>query len=318
MKQALSLIAVLFAMNTFAGESKHIAPTSAIFRVEGMTCGSCAIAVKHVLTNIDGVADARVSYEENKAVVSFDATRVRPEQIIRAFEEKLPSYTMALAVASGPAQRKSCAAPATVTSAHQKTTNVPIARITFYEVGLVCKAAPKIGCGSRAKPVLVTLGADPRIDGVWLSEAGTRLALAWKDAAHPATTEQLDKLLAETEIAVHDVAAMDRPALAASFASNTGWYDASTLDRLSEQEAAVIARRLVRRLSAKTSLTTAQKTILKNAIEKSCLERFTKSTGQELDQRIIAVSKEARLKPPAIAAFRDVIALGYRPLPNEE
>ena len=317
MKKTLSLIAVLFAVNALAAEPKPGAPASATFRVEGMTCGSCAVAVKHVLTNIDGVVDARVSYKEKNAVVSFDATRVRPEQIIRMFEEKLPSYTMALA-ASGPAETKSCAPPATMARAHKKTTDVPIARVTFYEVGLVCKAAPKIGCGSRAKPILVMLGADSRIEGVWLNEAGTRLAVAWKMGSQSLTTEQLAKLLADSEIAVHDVAGVDRPALAASFASNTGWYDASTLDRLSEQEAAVIAARLVRRLSAKTALTVTQKTTLTNAIEKSCLERFTKSTGRELDQQIVAVSKEARLNPLAIAAFREVLALGYRPLPNED
>jgi len=34
---------------------------------------------------------------------------------------------------------------------------IPPARISLYEVPLLCPAAPQIGCGSRAKPVLLSL-----------------------------------------------------------------------------------------------------------------------------------------------------------------
>jgi copper chaperone CopZ len=64
----------------------------ATLQIEGMTCGSCAIAVKRVLTKVDGVKTAAVSYEKNNAVVSYDPTKVTPEKIARAVEEKLPTY----------------------------------------------------------------------------------------------------------------------------------------------------------------------------------------------------------------------------------
>lgn len=60
--------------------------------IEGMTCGSCATAVKRVLTKVDGVKAATVSYEKKSAVVTYEPAKVTPETIARAVEEKLPTY----------------------------------------------------------------------------------------------------------------------------------------------------------------------------------------------------------------------------------
>jgi len=60
--------------------------------IEGMTCGACATAVKQVLKKVDGVKDARVSYEEKSAVVTYDATKLTPEEIARTVSKKLPTY----------------------------------------------------------------------------------------------------------------------------------------------------------------------------------------------------------------------------------
>ncbi len=64
----------------------------AILHIDGMTCGSCAMAVKQVLKKVDGVKDARVSYEEKKAMVTYDAAKVTAEGIARTVSEKLPTY----------------------------------------------------------------------------------------------------------------------------------------------------------------------------------------------------------------------------------
>ncbi|GAC1395015.1 MAG: hypothetical protein NVSMB68_11850 [Thermoanaerobaculia bacterium] len=313
-KRIIVVLAVVIAFSPVAGE-KLSAATS---RVDGMTWGSCATAVKHVLTHIDGVVDARVSYKENSAVVSFDASRVGPEQIIRTVQEKLP-YKMTLAGRKSPSASttSSCVRPTASPTAQRRTSDVTVDSVSFYEVGLVCKAAPKIGCGSKAKPVLLTLSAHPRIDGVWLNEAGTHLAIAWKASAHRMTMEQLDQLLTDSGIAIHDIASEDQPALAASFAANAGWYDASSVDQLSQQEARLIAARIVKRLNAKTAISADQRTALQNAIEKACFNGFTKGGG-DIDEQVFAVAKQARLDARATAALREVVALGYRPLPHED
>jgi len=47
----------------------------------------------------------------------------------------------------------------------------------FYRVGLACEAAPDIGCGIRAKPILYALKACDAIAGAWLSRSGTVIAV---------------------------------------------------------------------------------------------------------------------------------------------
>src|SRR6516164_6806217 len=55
--------------------------------------------------------------------------------------------------------------------------------ITLYDVPLVCGAAPAIGCGSRAKPLLIDLERQPTIEEAWLNRAGTIVAIVWSESA---------------------------------------------------------------------------------------------------------------------------------------
>src|SRR6516225_386242 len=57
--------------------------------------------------------------------------------------------------------------------------------ITFYDVPLVCGAAPAIGCGSRAKPLLIDLEQQTAIEEAWLNRAGTIVAIVWSDRFAP-------------------------------------------------------------------------------------------------------------------------------------
>lgn len=59
---------------------------SVTFQVEGMTCGGCAIAVRKVLTRLDGVTKADVTYNTHRAVVTYDPAKVTVEQMIAAIE----------------------------------------------------------------------------------------------------------------------------------------------------------------------------------------------------------------------------------------
>ena len=52
--------------------------------VEGMTCASCSVAVRTALRRLEGVQDARVSVEEKRAVVDYDAARVTPQRMVEA------------------------------------------------------------------------------------------------------------------------------------------------------------------------------------------------------------------------------------------
>ena len=289
-------------------------------QVGGMSCGGCAATVKSALKGIDGVSDAQVSYEQGQAVVTYDSTKTTPEAVARAVELRLPGYKLAVGGGPVPATEstKACARPGTVSAALIERSQVDPQRVTFYEVGLVCGAAPKIGCGSRSKPVLLSLISDRRVAGAWLNEAGTRVAIGWKSSHDILAPEQLDQLFAGHGVSIHPVAADARAELLASFQSSGGWFDAASVDRLSEQEARTIAARLVKRLAARTTITAEQDSTLRKAIEQACRKRFIDGEDGDLETQFLAVAKAAHLDAHAVAALREVVTLGYGPLPDEE
>ncbi len=55
-------------------------------RVEGMHCGGCARGLRTVLTRIEGVIAAEVSFDESRAIVDYDPRRVTVERLIQAIE----------------------------------------------------------------------------------------------------------------------------------------------------------------------------------------------------------------------------------------
>lgn len=72
------------------------ADTSTVrLRIEGMTCGGCAVSARIVLQRVEGVTSAEVDYEKKLAVVTYDDSRVSPERLITVLREKL-RYTAAV------------------------------------------------------------------------------------------------------------------------------------------------------------------------------------------------------------------------------
>ncbi len=49
--------------------------------VTGMTCGGCENAVKRGLARLEGVGDVIASHADATVTVTYDATRVSPDQI---------------------------------------------------------------------------------------------------------------------------------------------------------------------------------------------------------------------------------------------
>jgi len=65
--------------------------------------------------------------------------------------------------------------------AHENKIPAAQDRISFYQAQLVCPAAPLIGCGSAAKPILLELERDPHVSEAWLDRPGTNIAVVWKE-----------------------------------------------------------------------------------------------------------------------------------------
>ncbi|MGQ0814983.1 MAG: metal-binding (seleno)protein [Gemmatimonadota bacterium] len=58
-----------------------------ILKIEGMTCGGCAIAARKIIEKLAGVTKAEVSYETKQALVTHDPAKVTIEQIIAAVKK---------------------------------------------------------------------------------------------------------------------------------------------------------------------------------------------------------------------------------------
>ncbi|MBR3607361.1 MAG: heavy-metal-associated domain-containing protein, partial [Lachnospiraceae bacterium] len=58
-----------------------------IMKIEGMMCGHCEAAVKKALEALPQVEEAKVSHEDNMAVVTLKET-VDDERLIKAVEDK--------------------------------------------------------------------------------------------------------------------------------------------------------------------------------------------------------------------------------------
>jgi copper chaperone CopZ len=57
---------------------------TAEIKVQGMTCGSCVVAVKKALTDTKGVKTADVSIEKGLATVVYEESQVAEKQLIEA------------------------------------------------------------------------------------------------------------------------------------------------------------------------------------------------------------------------------------------
>jgi P-type Cu+ transporter len=61
-----------------AADSKVIIP------VEGLSCASCSFAVRRALKKMDGVKSIERGPNEDEALVTYDASKVKPEQFVEA------------------------------------------------------------------------------------------------------------------------------------------------------------------------------------------------------------------------------------------
>ena len=53
-------------------------------KIKGMHCTGCSTRLEKVLNNQDGVEDAKVSFEEAKAEIKFDESKISLDQIKEA------------------------------------------------------------------------------------------------------------------------------------------------------------------------------------------------------------------------------------------
>jgi len=78
---------VSFAAMLLLGGVAVAKDVAAEIKVKGMTCGSCAVAVKQALTKSKGVKSADVSVEKALAAVVYDDAQVTESQLRQAIDK---------------------------------------------------------------------------------------------------------------------------------------------------------------------------------------------------------------------------------------
>ena len=195
---------------------------------------------------------------------------------------------------------------------------------SFFHVPLECAAAPHLGCGTLSRPILSELEGEISIREAWLNRQGTVLAVVWTGwSENRAGTELVRSIFHMRGLKATELEGSNLRQAIATFKSGHGWHRAMEVDRLSEEEAVVIAARLVRRLSEKVNLTGDQAKRLTEAMSEACVVILTNAAPTTVSERLDEISLAVRvagrklLDDSGLTALEEVVALGHRPLPGE-
>ena len=80
MKQMFTLLILSLAGITVAAAATR----TVTLDVPSMTCATCPITVRKALENVDGVVDAKVTWEPKQAVVTFDDSKTSIDALTEA------------------------------------------------------------------------------------------------------------------------------------------------------------------------------------------------------------------------------------------
>jgi hypothetical protein len=212
-----------------------------------------------------------------------------------------------------------CCCLGTQPLAAQQRSEAVAERVEFYDVPLMCPAARNLGCGSRAKPVLLALERDAAVDEAWLDREGRTLAVVWKGETTPAVREATIATASKThKVAVTAVDADARGKLAEGFRSGAGWHRGADVDRLSE-EAGVIADRLWKRLVAKAPSASAKRDVVRARLTdaiRQCL-LVDSPTCEETFRATLLAAVRPHLDDTESGALTEAVKAGFLPLAGE-
>lgn len=192
--------------------------------------------------------------------------------------------------------------------------------VTVYQVPWRCPAALQIGCGSHAKPILLRLEESPGVSEAWLNRPGTEVAVVWNAGARRKERKHVEQILKEAKGA--RLSGKTEAAALADFQSRKEWYRGGEVDRLSAEEAGIIATRWVRRLRVKTTLTEEKANDLREALADGLAKCLTgKAEMPDTEEKRMAELRRVAgpfLDEGQIEILAEVAACGMAARPNEE
>jgi copper chaperone CopZ len=286
-----------------------------VIPIEGMTCVTCEVGVRYALKSVNGVESARVSAAAKTATVDYDSTKTNPERLVAVINST--GYRATLP------HQASLSSGKTVQRESSEERNIGRERISLFKVSLQCPAAPHIGCGTASKPILLQLEQEPSVAEAWLNRPGTQIAIVWKPEADAAARRNVVAKLTDD---AKEMLGEQRNEFLQGFLSGRGWYRGADVDRLSEEEAGIIAARLIRRVEAKTPLPKEKAQKFQHDIAESwskCVtggKHVASNAGGQPACRFEDVGEDiARkyLNQEQLKFWKEAVERGVRPLPNE-
>lgn len=152
--------------------------------------------------------------------------------------------------------------------------------VSFYRVPFAC-TVPGLGCGPLAKPVLLELERSPFIGSAWLHRLGTTMATVWAgSSARESRHELINTAMRGRTFA--ELTGSDREGAEKSFRAGQYWYRGREVDRLTEEEARVIAFGLVRETTTMVALAEDQAGLLELALTGAIRDRLVNATIEQL------------------------------------
>jgi copper chaperone CopZ len=192
------------------------------FTIQGMTCAGCEEHVNNELSKVNGVLAYKTSYATKSSLVTFDKSKVDVKTIEAAINKtgyKVIKYDVM---------------------------NASNAAVSFYEAPLVCHAAPSVGCGSKAKFMLVDLEKYNEVEGAWLNKTGTVVAVKWTaNTIESKQTEIINAVSTSHSIELNPVALAEANNYAKTFPNSSQWFKGIEVDKLSKEEAQIIAKNTI-------------------------------------------------------------------------
>lgn len=80
----MKFVRILVLASAAVAVPSFAALTTVALAVPGMTCAACPITVKKALTRVDGVTDAKVSFDTRSAIVQFDDAKTSVKALTQA------------------------------------------------------------------------------------------------------------------------------------------------------------------------------------------------------------------------------------------
>lgn len=193
-------------------------------------------------------------------------------------------------------------------------------QVDFYRVPLMCPAARGLGCGSRAKPILLDLEKAPGVAEAWLDHTGETLAVVWAADRPPSQrTALLANVSKQHSVRLTELSGEARESSLTSFRGQKGWLRGADVDRLSEQEAEVIADRLIARTVSKASSAKGKmdafRPTLTSTIRKQLVGEMP--SMEECRDKLMTAARP-HLNESELSAFVTAFELGYRPVGDEK